>query len=1007
MKISLVCSLHFCLFILSFSRLCLAQQSQFSIRQYNTDNGLPQNSVNSIQFDKLGYCWLATEMGLVRFDGKTFREFGNTEFLRISSYRIRKIAPSVDGGLFTTGPNDKKHQRISIETDVREKSSFPVLFEDSTINIPAVGFALKGNDIRGLDKILSQRNKTPHLPTAFVTIFKEIYLDNLGRLYYSKDANTTWLSMDQKLYRHGGVSTLVDDHLVHLYPGNLLAVWERGVFQPKKRSIKGEIERDPFFLSGNFQAFWCVNGTYLYCGKSLYRIYLQNDLLMSEKVLDELTIPNIVTIYYAIEQRKYYIGSKTEGLFVIEPSLFQYPQIPQAVSSQIFYPQAKTREDAIFSNDILFSSRIKSQYLPLKSKDGMVTYVTPSNEMYFEADFSLHKYDLNTHQNRRIMKLGERLRSIIPDGQKIIFFTRKSVGVLDADSVKLQKDLPKDIKVISALRLGREKFLLSTEAGLKWYNMKQNKFYHSVLDSLQVRTAMLDKSGRIWIASYGMGFYLYENGKIIRMPFGPRQALKTVHAFIDDGAGYFWLPTNNGLFRVRKDDLIGYANQKISDVYYYMFDKQNGLRTNEFNGGCDAPYVRLSDGMLSVSSINGLVWFYPDKIILRYPEKDIYLDELQINGKQVTLPSGEVSLDPDFESIALTVSCPYFGNRDNQYLKYRIEGLNTRWQPLPENGKIVVGRSRSGNYKIVVAGMSGKSVGFAKVFEFPFDVKPWFYETWWFYLLAISLLTVVAYLLVRKRIRDLKERAKKLEEIVKARTFELNQSIDDLAISEAELLKSTRVKDSIITLVLHDLRSPIGFISSVSSYLVRNYSTLDESLMRKKLEELESGAVALHDFTKQFFLWATSQHEDFKITKTKFGLQTLFDEITDLYGDISKSYSNELIVTQTNLKCYTDYQILALILRNLIDNANKNTLNGQILLSARSIEAEVLISVTDTGLGLTPDQIANFMDRFKGMGQNGLGSILISTMLDKINGKLEITSSVESGSTFTLILNNQ
>ena len=50
----------------------------YSIVHYNSDNGLPQNSIDAMSFDKNGFLWLATQMGIVRFDGQHFREY-NTQ----------------------------------------------------------------------------------------------------------------------------------------------------------------------------------------------------------------------------------------------------------------------------------------------------------------------------------------------------------------------------------------------------------------------------------------------------------------------------------------------------------------------------------------------------------------------------------------------------------------------------------------------------------------------------------------------------------------------------------------------------------------------------------------------------------------------------------------------------------------------------------------------------------------------------------------------------------------
>jgi signal transduction histidine kinase len=986
----------------SFSQ---SQDKGYTIVRYHTENGLPQNNVNAIEFDKTGYCWIATEMGLIRFDGKSFKEFTDVSPVKGSPYRIRKIAPD---------KNEVLHAQLSetnqgglgmyIQTKEKQQAPFPVLVHNASTYIPVMGYTTEPDLIKKMDHRFIKRDKIPRLSSVLATRHRGAYLANEEQLYFISEGKVTLLSDGNNRFINGNHSTLINDLFVHIKPGNIISVWNNGIFKPRINKIQGVLSADKAFLRGEFQTFWCVAGTYIYCDQSLYRIDTENNSITSEKVLDQLEIPHMSCVYYAKKHNKYYIGSLTGGLFIIEPSLFRYPEIPNEASSQIFYPQSMTTGGDIFSNDILFKRNAKPQHLPLNSKDCMASYISPANQLFYEANFVLSRYDLATGKNNRLLHLDSRLRSIIPDGKNLIFFNGKSVGIIVNDSARLKTSLPGGIQITSACRLNKDNFLLSTDSGLKWYNLPENKIISSILDSLQIRTALPDDKGRIWIASYGAGYYLYENGKIFKMPHGPNHALKTVHAFIDDQMGYFWLPTNNGLFKVRKNNLLDFANGNTDHVYYYMFDTQNGLRSNEFNGGCTFPFVQRVNGMLSLSSMNGLVWFYPHKTSPLYPENNIYIDKLQIDNKKINQINNTVSLEPDFERLSLEVSSPYFGNSANEYIQFSISGLKNSWEPLPDNGIIVVGRSPAGTYKIMVRTLSDSKDTPAKFIELPFEVKPWFYNTWWFYSIVMLVIILISFLAVQIRLKSLRTRANQLKRIVDERTMDLMASLSELAHSEAALLRSTRIKDSVISMVLHDLRSPISFLNAISSYLAKNHTALDTNSLGQKLAELESGTIAINEFTQKFFDWARSQHEDFKLDITHFRIQDLFNEITALYQDILKINNNVLSIRPTELSCSTDYQILALVIRNLIDNANKNTKNGLIQLFIEPHNDELVISVSDTGTGLSPDQIKLFLDKDKVVDRKGIGSILILTMLDKINGKLDIISSPGEGSTISVKL---
>jgi signal transduction histidine kinase len=135
-------------------------------------------------------------------------------------------------------------------------------------------------------------------------------------------------------------------------------------------------------------------------------------------------------------------------------------------------------------------------------------------------------------------------------------------------------------------------------------------------------------------------------------------------------------------------------------------------------------------------------------------------------------------------------------------------------------------------------------------------------------------------------------------------------------------------------------------------------------------------------------------------------LNALFEEIASLYNELFKVNHNRLTIVHTDLECVTDYQILSVIIRNMIDNANKNTTDGEITLSSREENGQMQVSISDTGQGLTDEQIVLFMSRDRQAGNRGTGSLLIHTMLDYIQGSISIVSEPGRGSTFTILLQN-
>jgi ligand-binding sensor domain-containing protein len=81
--------LTFCI-LLSLASKEQTSSPHYSVINYNSDNSLPQNSINDMAFDRNGFLWLATEMGMVRFDGQHFRDVITSMIIRLPFNCSRK-----------------------------------------------------------------------------------------------------------------------------------------------------------------------------------------------------------------------------------------------------------------------------------------------------------------------------------------------------------------------------------------------------------------------------------------------------------------------------------------------------------------------------------------------------------------------------------------------------------------------------------------------------------------------------------------------------------------------------------------------------------------------------------------------------------------------------------------------------------------------------------------------------------------------------------------------------
>ncbi|HTN17797.1 MAG TPA: ATP-binding protein, partial [Chitinophagaceae bacterium] len=792
-------------------------------------------------------------------------------------------------------------------------------------------------------------------------------------------------------------------------PGGKIKSWKGAIAQQgtaigTDSGIKnsGDLKEANQLIVGN-------TGAYIYSGKTIYEFYLDKDRIKSRPLLEDIDVKDLFTIVYHTAQQKYYLGSLTSGLYVITPSSFCYPPVPRQAMAEFRTQVAVEGGKGIICEQYLYN---KGGYmkLPISRQLGASAYAGADDNVYYGMTAELLKFNLKTGTNQKLFELDSRPMGIIQDradSNSLLLATYFSTGKLWKDTVKDFRKVPglkKGKEIWGCSQIGIDTLLLWTQEGLKWYDFKANRIFRSILDSMTIHCAYADTGQRIWISTYGKGFFLYHHDRITRLPSGPLDALNAIHSFIDDGRGYFWFPTNNGLYRTRKADLLAYAEGRIPAVYYYTFFTRNGLRTNEFNGNSLPGFVWLRDSMLSLLTIQGPVWFYPHRLPVVLPDQGIYIEQVRLGDTLVPWGKGILVLPPDHGTLSVTVSSPYFGNRENMQLQFRIEGLDEAWHEVPANGEIMLSRIPTGAYVLVLRKMTGREPGEYTRLSLSIRVRPHWYNTWLFYLALFSLLALLVYWLIRLRTNVLRVRNRRLKTQVALQTRDLNRAVRQLTRSEDALKESNLAKDNIITTVLHDLRSPVRFLYTISKHVAGRHRTMPPETLDNHLEELKNSTAALNSFTDQFFAWAISQHRNFTAKYTTESLSGIFEDAASLYTDIMGANGNRLVIEPTDLYCYTDPQLLSAVIRNLLDNANKNTRNGTIRLSAADVDLQLVITVSDTGKGFTPEALKAFLNPGQTGAGSGKGSFIVLYLLGLIRGRLDATSAPGEGTEFRITL---
>jgi signal transduction histidine kinase len=1007
------------------SSILVAQPSgiRYSLQHYTSDNGLPQNSIRAIQFDNNGFCWLASEMGLVRFDGANFTYFNKENLPQLASPFFRTLTTDAQNNIYS---KDTYGTYVKIVAD-SSRGSYATVSDKDYLRC-VIGYAYPASRFEKLmTEKLNISSKESIIRNFHYAVLNDstMYVFQKNKLHFLKGNKVTEYQGAELFTTISATTLLHDSIFLYVYKDNKVAAFTNGSKKAALNTIQGDIGREPAFIAGNFRVLWCAGRSFIFTNQSLYEIYIADGALQSKLLFHNLNIPQVVAIYYSKKLNLYFIGSNTDGLYIIKPTDFR------AVTSKddiLFennaFAQTALPDSTIFANNFKFHLRTGAATpLFLSSRPLQILYCEGKEKLWYGFDDSLKCYNLVTKKTVFAERAFTLLRNFMLNPYDSVFYVATKYSIARIVNNKFEyiftssKFFSKNNTIFSISAFSANILNIVSNTGYYQFDIKKG-IIKKIRGDLYAGFSYTDEAGNTWLSSYGEGFHLYKDGRFTSLPLDEEKKLNVVNWIIEDRLGYLWLPTNGGLFRVKKQVLLDYAAGKRKNVFYDYFDKSDGFNTNEFNGGGSRSAIILPDGTISLVSLNGLVWFQPSGVMLSNQNKDtrIFLDKIIVDSFSIDAqPEGELSelsLSADFSRAIFKISMPHFGNTQNVQLEYIIAGLeHPLWQKLSKDGQITINNLSPGHYNLKIRNNSG---GRLRELSIPFTVRPWFYQTWWFRTLLFLAIGACVYFFIRLRIKLLVHQKEKLERQVQERTNELSQNVEqlkraikDLELSDSKLLQTSLFKEKLTSLVLHDLRSPLRFLSSVSGYISAHHKNLPVAELEHQLAELTAAAGGVYYFTQDLLSWINTQANDFSIKAEAVSITEIFKETNNLYSILIKQNGNTIHFSENDIVCKTDKNILKTIVRNLVDNANKYTVNNNIYLLAIRENQEVKIVISDDGKGMPPSIVQaaqnGLLDGLTG-ADSPMGLKLISDLTRRIRGTIKFESEEGIGTTVTITI---
>jgi signal transduction histidine kinase len=230
---------------------------------------------------------------------------------------------------------------------------------------------------------------------------------------------------------------------------------------------------------------------------------------------------------------------------------------------------------------------------------------------------------------------------------------------------------------------------------------------------------------------------------------------------------------------------------------------------------------------------------------------------------------------------------------------------------------------------------------------------------------------------------------------------------EELRQQKRTLIQANRELDTLVYRSAHDFMGPVASIKGlISLYRMEHEASTDNHY----LEMIEACNLKLAAIIENLFQVTNVKEEPVQCEPIDFDA---------LVAQVSKSLNNPPpavrleYVNHLKTLFHSDNFRLRIILRNVMENSIRYAKKGRVCFAKveiYSLDKQVLIEMTDNGIGIEEKQLESVFDMFKRSnlqsGGTGLGLYVVKTAVERLNGRLELTSQLDEGTTLRIWLPN-
>jgi len=978
-----------------FSGFCAAAavstNTAWSVRVWQSDDGLPNNIVTGLAQTRDGYLWVANPTRLTRFDGVQFEQLPGRALTGGFNQRITTLAESRDGVLWLATDRGVV-ARVDAGSVVQYTNNLPALFVESIAEDGSGAIWVKNRGGNSICRI--QSGQVAQLP--LVGGYRSVATDSQGRLWFVRNGEVG-------LFRNGQFETLFQ--LSKTGPNRLVGSKNGGVWVClgaelfKVEEGKAPVDCGGFaaessgmepnvMLEARDGALWIGtsdSGLFRYDGKRFESIPVSHRQVLS--LLQD-------------REGNIWVGTGGGGLDRIQPRAVALEGMESSLPFETVQSLAQDTNGMVWA-------ATQNGLLICRTNGGWHTVSAdinwPGGRVACVAADRAGAVWIAT-RNRRVYRLC--------DGQYTVFQATngmlvRSLHVLLAASTgdlwiagtgpdaRIQclrngkfetLTIPPDTQVIqSMVEDVHGDIWVGTSGGLLLRIHNDVVTDETTLTGihLSMRCLQTTPDGSLWIGYAGGGVGRLKDGHYIRANSAQGVFDDHISQIIADDRGWLWFGSDHGIFKIRQQQFDALAQKQVDHVISVHYGPGEGLAGLQANFGESPGVLHGADGRLWLPMRTALVVINPGTLRENSEPPPVLLKQLVVDEKTAAqfggilpmpgltdAPAGKASilrLPPDHRHLEFIFTALSFNSPETMRFQYRLQGFDSDWVDANTGRRASYSRLAAGTYRFFVRACNSDGVWGESSAGLAFVVAPFFWQTWWFWLLTLAFFTSVIVAVVRfLSHRQLRSRVQALER-------------------QAAL-------DRERTRIARDIHDDIGNLLTQAT-LLSGLTMRDRAAPEKTGEHAQQISATIEQVTNSLdeIVWAVNPRND------------TLPQLVDYLGQFAVEFlSTAGITCQVDLPDHPPHRPVSsdlrhnlfLVVKEALNNVARHSGASEAVLRLTVAEQDLEVTILDNGKSFDPATVNGTSNGLRNMRQR----------MDELGGKFEVGKNPGGGTRIWLFV---